>query len=160
MLGRAVLASQGPADPDYAALMDRRAAHRIYVVLTTFVVVTLAWAFAAPDAQASVLNRAPVCDPRGAITFAPPPQMQDPTQSLDVVTNDDDCSESPLDKKHVVPSRAPRGEGGPPAQEPALSEPLTLLTGDLAGQRLAVPTPEDSFARPGYRVDFERPPRA
>lgn len=140
--------------------MGRRAVSRIYVMLTTLVVVTLAWAFVAPDAQASVLNRAPVCDPRGAITFAPPPQMQNPTQSLDVVTNDDDCSESPLDKKHVVPNRAPRGEGGQAAQEPALADAVTLPTGDLAGQRLAVPTPEDSFARPGYRVDFERPPRA
>ncbi len=29
--------------------------------------------------------------------FAPPPQMQDPEQSLDIVVNDDDCTQSPRD---------------------------------------------------------------
>ena len=64
----------------------RTRALRLLLTLTTLVVVWLVAspAMASEGTLASLANKAPLCDPRGAITFAPPPQMQEPTSSLDI----------------------------------------------------------------------------
>jgi len=48
---------------------------------------TLVWLFAEKHALAA----APLCDSRGAITFAPPPTLEEPNASIDV-GDADDCS--------------------------------------------------------------------
>jgi hypothetical protein len=122
---------------------------RVFVTLTTFVVV---W-FVASPAQAA----APVCDPRGAIMFAPPPQMQDPEQSLDVVAPCDGRSEDPLAARTVGPQRGPQLDFSS-SQEPMTSSTLVVA---LAPPLARIAAPEHALARPpsGVRSALERPPR-
>lgn len=121
---------------------------RIFVTLATFTVV---WMVASPARAA-----APVCDPRGAIMFAPPPQMQDPEQSLDVVAPCDP-REDPLATRHVGPQRGPQIELSD-SREPALPTALAVpLSPPLA--RLAAPEEALSRAPNGVRLALERPPR-
>ena len=122
---------------------------RIFVTLATFSVV---WMVASPARAA-----APLCDPRGAIMFAPPPQMQDPEQSLDVVAACDPRAEDPLAARHVDSQRGPQIQIAF-SQEPATTNPVVVpLSPPLA--RLAAP--EEAFARApaGVRSALERPPR-
>ena len=63
------------------------------------------WLVAIPAAWASSL--APQCDHRGAITFAPPPQLQPPEQSIDMT--DDRCALVP----HAMRERRVRLGHGP-----------------------------------------------
>lgn len=124
---------------------------RTFVTLATFAV---AWLVASP-AQASA--PAPVCDPRGAIMFAPPPQMQDPEQSLDVVAPCDGRAPDPLSARQVGPQRGPQIDLSF-SQEPATPNAFVVpLTPPLA--RIAAP--EEALARApnGVRFALERPPR-
>jgi hypothetical protein len=125
----------------------RSRALRILFTLTVFAIV---WLVVKPAHAA-----APVCDPRGATMFAPPPQIQDAEQSLDVVP---DCAvDSPLDVRAVGPRR-----GGPIAfsfsQEPMAANAI-LLPPMLVGDKLDAP--RSSLVRPprGVRSALERPPR-
>ena len=121
---------------------------RIFVTLATFTVV---WMVASP-AQAA----APLCDPRGAIMFAPPPQMQDPEQSLDVVAPCDP-REDPFAIHQVGPQRGSQIQISF-SQEPATTSAFVVpLSPPLA--RLAAP--EAALARPpnGVRSALERPPQ-
>ncbi len=120
---------------------------RILFALTTF---ALVWLVVKPAYAA-----APVCDPRGATMFAPPPQIQDPEQSLDVVP---DCAvDSPLDVRAVGPRR-----GGPVSflisQEPVAQVAIALPPIPI-GERLEAAA--SSLVRPprGVRSALERPPR-
>jgi hypothetical protein len=131
--------------------MPRRLFARIFVTLATFLVVWIA------TSAASAAEKAPVCDPRGAIAFAPPPQIQDLEQSIDVVTNDDDCTASPLSVRNVTPDRAPAFDGFG-AQDSALPALLSLVT-SFEGERLVWPDPARSPRRPGFTSSIERPPR-
>lgn len=155
----AVLAFEASAGTHYAALMSCRLLLRVFVALTTFVVVWVVAPSAARAAQTGSVNAAPVCDPRGAIMFAPPPQMQDPEQSLDIVVNDDDCTQSPLETRHIVPNRAPVSIDMGPAQDPATAN-VALSVAEPEGELCPAPVASLSFARPGFRSDVERPPRA
>jgi hypothetical protein len=122
---------------------------RAFVTLATFAVV---WLVASP-AQAA----APVCDPRGAIMFAPPPQMQDPEQSLDVVAPCDGRADDPFAAHHVGPQRGPQIELSD-SREPALTNAFVVpLAPPLA--RIAAPEEDLPRAPAGVRSALERPPR-
>jgi len=121
--------------------------------IATFAVV---WLVATPAHAAG----APVCDPRGAIVFAPPPQQQDPEVTLDIVVNDDDCTQSPLEQKHATPGRAPAPESGAAAKEPARAVSISLVAHATAEERLPAPAAVAEREREGFRPSFERPPRA
>ncbi|AKU95787.1 hypothetical protein AKJ09_02451 [Labilithrix luteola] len=136
--------------------MSCRLLLRVFVALTAFVAV---WIVAPSAARAASVNAAPVCDPRGAIMFAPPPQMQDPQQSLDIVVNEDDCTQSPLETRHLVSHRAPLLIDSGPAQDPATANVATSVA-DPESELCPAPVASLSFARPGFRSDLERPPRA
>jgi hypothetical protein len=139
-------------DPDYATLLRHRLL-RVLVTLTTFVVV---WLVAHP---AMAMDGAPVCDPRGAANFAPPPQFQDPEQSLDIVTNDDDCTSSPLETRHVVPRHAPPIDAPSTSQEPAAAG-AAIVVPRGAGDLLPAPDACEVTPRSGFRGAVERPPRS
>ena len=121
---------------------------RAFVTLATFAVV---W-FVASPAQAA----APVCDPRGAIMFAPPPQMQDPEQSLDVVAPCDHA-EDPFAARQVTPQR------GPQIDLSSSQEPVTpngfVVPSPVCLQRLPAAREEFARAPAGVRSALERPPR-
>lgn len=137
--------------------MHRRAAAlRFVVTLATFVV---AWLVAHPAMASTQTQRAPVCDPRGAIMFAPPPQLQDPEQSLDIVTNDDDCTESPLENRHVVPRHGPQADPPAASQDSATAVP-PIVCARPAAEQLPAPDASEVQARSGIRNAVDRPPRA
>ena len=118
--------------------------------VATFVV---AWLVVTPSAWAA----APLCDPRGAIMFAPPPQIQDPEQSLDVPACDDHAADL-LGAKSVVAHR-----GGPQLDASSSQEPATTAAAvvPLAPPLARVDAPEPRETRPpsGVRSCIERPPR-
>jgi hypothetical protein len=125
---------------------------RSFVTLATLLVV---WLVAHP---ARANTRAPVCDPRGAIGFAPPPQLQDPEQSLDIVVNDSDCTESPLSTHHVVPNRAPPPDMSASSQPPAAAA-AAVAVARPAFDLLPAPDASEVPSCSGFRDDVERPPR-
>lgn len=129
---------------------------RTFVTLATFAVVWLAFG---RTAEASAAYVAPLCDPRGASAIAPPPQMQSLEMSLDVVVVDDDCSDL-LDAHQVTPGRAPRGAEGASASQPQFQTPSAVVTPTAPNDRLPAPAASIRFARPGFRVSLDRPPRA
>lgn len=100
-------------------------------------------------------SRAPVCDPRGAIGFAPPPQIQDAELSLDIPA---DCVDiSPLESKNVVPGRGAAIELSF-SQEPVepTSPPLPAL---MFAERLSARVMTCARPPPGVRASLDRPPR-
>jgi hypothetical protein len=103
-------------------------------------------AFAAP---------APQCDPRGAITFAPPPQLQPPEQSLDALETGPTCVERFLAGAGLEQGTIPIPTSAP---EPA----LVMATPEVAPATpvavIFVDAPCDE-ARPGVRARLDRPPR-
>lgn len=154
---KALLAFPAAAGPDYASPMRPRSRQlhvlRLVSALATFVV---AW-LVAPQVAWAAPTPAPVCDPRGAIMFAPPPQIQDLEQSLDVVAPCDGRAEDPREAKHVT-----RGHGTSidfsSSQEPATADDLVVpLAAPLA--RMNAPEPDLTRAPSGVRSDVERPPR-
>ncbi len=98
---------------------------------------------------------APMCDPRGAAVFAPPPQIQDPELSLDIPP---DCAEdSPLDVRNAVPGHGPL--------QLDTSTPDMALTGSLGFATLTFSERQPFVvflaARPppAPKSTLERPPR-
>lgn len=129
--------------------MRSRLLHAV-VVLATFVVV---WLTARP-AQAA----APRCDARGAITFAPPPVLQDPDSSIDIGV--DGCGAvTPVESKHVAPGRSA-------PEEPQLSSHLLVAVTatppaiDPPASHAYAPPVAVTAPRAGVRSTIERPPRA
>jgi hypothetical protein len=114
---------------------------------------TVVWLVVSP---ASARSLAPVCDPRGAIGFAPPPQIQDEERSLDIPA---DCFEvNPLDSKNYVP-----GHPGAPidmssSQEP-VAETVITLPAIVLSERLPIRAEGEGRPSPGFRSSLERPPR-
>jgi hypothetical protein len=120
------------------------------VAIATFAVV---WLVASP---ASAITSAPLCDPRGATGFAPPMQIQDTEQSLDIPA---DCFDlDPLESKHVVPGRGPRIDLSS-SQEPASVTSLVVALPCVAGRVLLRPAVE-ARPPPGVRRSLDRPPRS
>ncbi len=98
---------------------------------------------------------APMCDKRGAITFAPAPQLQASQASLDDVA-EDDCAPEVLHRA--------LGSDRPIVWDAPGAEPCALPSPDPA---LGVASDVASFARArllgaslGARAAIDRPPRA
>jgi hypothetical protein len=146
----AVLALPRPSRQNYASLIRRKLLSTLLAVATF----TVVWLVVSP---ASAMNRAPVCDPRGAIGFAPPPQIQDAELSLDIPA---DCfDESPLDTKNYVP-----GHPSAPLDISSSREPVTqtviVLPALMLAERLPIRAHEEGRPSPGFRASLDRPPRA
>jgi hypothetical protein len=124
---------------------------RAAVVLATFMV---AWLVVKP-AQAA----APRCDPRGAITFAPPPQLQDPDASIDIGV--DGCGAvTPLEERLVSPERGAPEDAPPSFDSSAAATPSTSPAMDPPAVRVLGPPHEATGGSAGVRSTIERPPRA
>jgi hypothetical protein len=121
------------------------------LAIATFTVV---WLVASP--ASALPARAPVCDPRGAIGFAPPPQIQDAEQSLDIPA---DCYDvSPLETRNIVPGRGHRVLDFSSSQEPvAATAPIVPVL--AFAERLAVRVVIEARPPPGVRSSLDRPPR-
>lgn len=124
---------------------------RAAVVLATFMV---AWLVVKP-AQAA----APRCDPRGAITFAPPPQLQDPDASIDIGV--DGCGAvTPLEDRLVAPGGSAPEDAPPTFHSSAAAATHAVPAIDPPVVRLLGPPHEVTGGSAGVRNTIERPPRA
>lgn len=120
---------------------------------------------AAPDADAELpSSRAPQCDPRGAITFAPPPQMQDVEVSVDTSVSAEECLDAMSSGRSL---RGGVGRGRAPVPHDAFSAStdaavLATAVALAASARELSPAPvaSTSCLRPGIRSTVDRPPRA
>lgn len=150
---------------------------RAFFTLTTLAVV---WFVASPalaarapvslhppaDAHSSDVpasSRAPLCDPRGATTFAPPPQMQDVELSLDTGLTLDDCMTTrSRDARRAAPGRTPSPIDASASRDAASDRFITAVATLAASVRelLPVPAASTSCPRPGVRSTVDRPPRA
>lgn len=121
--------------------------------VVTFATLVAVWLVVSP---AQAFGSAPVCDPRGATMFAPPPQIQDEERSIDIV----DCGDTtPLDDMVNV------GEGRTRASiEWSASSAGTLGTPPVVGlcEGVRLRAPEGAIERlpRGTLSSVERPPRA
>lgn len=105
-------------------------------------------------------TRAPLCDPRGAITFAPAPQMQDVEASLDTGLTLDDCmSTATGESRHA--SRAPAPIPADSWSAPSDVAVTTAVATLARASRELIPAPAESTScsRPGFRSTVDRPPR-
>ena len=110
-------------------------------------------------------DRAPLCDPRGATTFAPPPQMQDVEVSLDSGLTLEECLASLGRNSHDDVKRAAPGRAPPPLAASGVSSDAAVLATRVmlaacARELLPVPVASTSCPRPGIRSTVDRPPRA
>jgi hypothetical protein len=127
--------------------LTRRKLLSALLAVATFAVV---WLVVSP---ASAM--APVCDPRGAVGFAPPPQIQDEELSLDIPA---DCFDvNPLETKNYVPGHGVQIETSP-SQEP-VAETAVVMLGLEFTERLPVRDHVDARPPPGVRMSLDRPPR-
>lgn len=132
---------------------------RTFVALATFAVVWMS----SGRAMAQTTYRAPLCDPRGATTLAPPPQVQALEISLDIVTNDDDCTESAMDTRFVHPGHPSRQGAESRSQAPLArldTRVSRYLSAPMRGERLPAPVAIETRLPPGFTDSPERPPRA
>jgi hypothetical protein len=107
-------------------------------------------------------SRAPLCDPRGATTFAPPPQMQDVEVSLDTGLTADDCLGAIGSARAAYSSR---GRAPLPIDASSASSDAAVITAVAAlaasgRELLPAPVASATRARPGIRSTVDRPPRA
>jgi hypothetical protein len=112
-------------------------------------------------------SRAPQCDPRGAITFAPPPQMQEVEVSLDTSVTAEECLDAISSGRSPRTSLGRLGRGQAPEPHDASSastDAAVLVTAVAlaASARELTPAPAASTSclRPGFRSTVDRPPRA
>jgi hypothetical protein len=129
--------------------MRRKLLHALLAVATF----TVVWLVTSP--AIAFTTRAPLCDPRGAIGFAPPPQIQDAELSLDIPA---DCVDvNPLESKNYAPGRGPASEVSS-SQESATPATFTVLEVSFA-QRIPVTVVECPRPPPGFQTGVDRPPR-
>ena len=101
---------------------------------------------------------APRCDSRGAITFAPPPRLEEPNRSVDIAPPDLDCLNALFGNGSVDRGRSP----------PAGSDALTIDAAPIADcTAVSAPwQPAPKIARfeardlGEHKLTLERPPRA
>jgi hypothetical protein len=108
-----------------------------------------------------VIGKAPLCDPRGAITFAAAPQMQEVEVTLDTGMTAEDCLASSYRESYrAAPGRAPLPIDALRASSDAAV--LTAVAEPAACARELTPAPvaSRSCSRPGFRSTVDRPPRA
>lgn len=132
----------------------------------SFVPASLAPPAPLPEAEPPS-SRAPLCDPRGATTFAPPPQMQEVEATLDTGLTLDDCFDDAGADPARRGARASYRSGRAPLPIDAFSastDAAVLSTAVLlaAVWRELTPAPAASTPcfRPGIRSTVDRPPRA
>lgn len=126
------------------------------LVLATLVVV---WLLVAPS-QAFALprNAAPVCDPRGAITFAPPPQIQDAELSLDIPA---DCLDLAVLDFRLVKG-LDHGRTAPPdltSSQDSVTGIGAILCGLEFSERLPIDAAPERAPKLADLESLERPPR-
>jgi hypothetical protein len=113
---------------------------------------------------ATPTNRAPLCDPRGAITFASAPQMQDVEVTLDTGLTLDDCfgadGRRGSDVNSAAPGRAPLPSDASSASSDAAVLRAAVVLAAPARELLPAPGPSTTCSRPGIRSTVDRPPRA
>lgn len=133
---------------------SRRSFLRAILAAATFTVV---WLIVTPASATMTPSRAaPVCDPRGAITFAPPPQIQDTETSLDIPP---DCFDiNPLETRNFVPGRGNAQLDLSSSQEPTAPPALAVLAYEFV-ERLPVADIVLARPPPGVRSSLDRPPR-
>ncbi len=116
----------------------------------------------AVDDSVPTTSRAPLCDPRGATTFAPPPQMQDVEVSLDSGLTLDDCVSNERTSRlggRAAPGRAPTPLDASASSDAAVITAVATLAA-AARELLPVPVASTTSPRPGIRSTVDRPPRA
>ena len=116
----------------------------------------------APAPIAPATNKAPLCDPRGAITFAPAPQMQDVEVTLDTGLTLDDClgTAHGNDVNQAAPGRAPLPIDAHGASSDAAVLRAAVVLAASGRELLPAPGPSTTCSRPGIRSTVDRPPRA
>ena len=107
-------------------------------------------------------DKAPLCDPRGAITFAPAPQMQDLEVTLDTGLTLDDClgTTHGSDVNQVAPGRSPLPRDAQSASSDAAILHVAVVLAASGRELLPAPGPSTTCSRPGIRSTVDRPPRA
>jgi hypothetical protein len=127
---------------------------RSWLRSVVLIAVTLAvWLVVKPAAAA-----APLCDERGATTFAPPPTLDAPTESIDVGDGTDACAWLTLDRDAAYSEHT----GGEARQLAARSDVTVHAPPAFVppAQGVIVPIAADETAHPvGVRARLERPPR-
>jgi hypothetical protein len=115
----------------------------------------------APPPVVPMRDRAPLCDPRGAITFAPPPQMQDVEVTLDTGLTVDDCMAAASgESRHASRGRAPAPTGDPSSMTSDVAVNTAVNKLARASRELTpAPAASTSCSRPGFRSTVDRPPR-
>ena len=125
--------------------------------------VNASFAPAAAPAPVAPITKAPLCDPRGAITFASAPQMQEVEVSLDSGLTLDDCmsssSRSSQETNHAAPGRAPLPSDASSASSDAAVITAVITLARSSRELIAAPEPSTPCSRPGFRSTVDRPPR-
>jgi hypothetical protein len=113
-------------------------------------------------ARIAPTDRAPLCDPRGATMFAPPPQMQDVEASLDSGLTLEECLANlrETDGHRAAPGRAPLPIDASSASSDAAVLATAVMLAASARELLPAPAASTSCSRPGIRSTVDRPPRA
>lgn len=109
----------------------------------------------APSAHAA----APLCDARGAITFAPPPTLEEPNASIDVGEADDCGGSSAQDVALQHGQRTPSTQTvAEDAARALVATSPVILPAPIADAVTETPT---TFVPPsGVSFRLDRPPRA
>lgn len=127
--------------------------------LLALATVTVVWLLVAPSqAFAMPRNAAPVCDPRGAITFAPPPQIQDAEVSFDIPA---DCLDLAAIDFRLV-KNLDHGRSAPPelsSSQDSMTGTDVMQLGLEFSERIPVPTVVTCEPKAADRESLERPPR-
>ena len=108
-------------------------------------------------------SRAPLCDPRGATMFAPPPQMQDVELTIDTGLTLDDCLAShrnPTSPTHASRGRTPLPIDATASGDSATDRVVAAMLAAAGRELIPVPAASTSCLRPGVRSTVDRPPRA
>lgn len=129
--------------------MRRKLLHALLAVATF----TVVWLVTSPALAWS--SHAPVCDPRGATGFAPPPQIQDPELSLDIPT---DCVDvNPLETKNYVPGKNSAIDVS--SSQDSATPPAFVVLAPSFGARVPISYVECPRPPPGFTTGVDRPPR-
>ena len=129
---------------------------RLYLrIAISLLAATFVWLLAPKSAHAA----APLCDARGAITFAPPPTLEEPNASVDIGDADDCGAPSSQDVAFQHGQRGPSGQTAAEDGERALTtiSPV-ILPASFAD---VLHDAQTTFVPPsGVSSRLDRPPRA
>ena len=129
---------------------------RLVRLIVAFAAALAAWLVVTPALAGSGMS-APQCDARGAITFAPPPQLQPAQQSIDATDDELSCVERMLAGEGLRQGNSP--PPSPTATEPVAAPPVPTLPA-FAPTVLGPELEPLSRAPSGVRTSLERPPKA